>query len=97
MKNTHTQGTPYHRTYGESLETKVSDNVHNDTVEVRESESGRTSTIRLVPNVMTSVDTPNSSDVTTVAVLKMLLEKVRTKVRMAYRTVTRYFLLLGQL
>jgi hypothetical protein len=52
-------------------------------VELRGLEGGRTSTIRLVPNVMTSVDTPNSFDVASVAVLKMLLEKVRVKVRMA--------------
>lgn len=42
---------------------------------------GQTSTISDVPSVMTSVDTPNSFDVTCVAVLNMLLEKVRVKVK----------------
>ena len=77
----HTKWTPDHRTYGEPLEVKVSDCVLLGTVEVGGLEGGRTSTIRLVPSVMTTGDTPNCSDVTTVAVLKMLLEKVRTKVR----------------
>lgn len=62
---------------------KVSEGVLLGTVELRGLEGGRTSTIRLVPNVMTSGDTPNSFDVASVAVLKMLLEKVRVKVKMA--------------
>ena len=37
-------------------------------------------TKRLVPRVMTSIDTPNSSDVAVVAVLNTLLAKVRQKV-----------------
>ena len=41
---------------------------------------GRTSTISAVLNVVTSVDTAKSFDVTRVAVLNMLLEKVRVKV-----------------
>ena len=47
---------------------------------VMERGGGRTSTISAVPSVMTSVDTPNSFEVTCVAVLNMLLEKVRVKV-----------------
>ena len=78
-----TKGTPEHRTYGETLKVKVSESVLIETVELRELEGERTSTIRLVPNVMTSGDTPNSFDVAPVAVLKMLLEKVRVKVRSA--------------
>lgn len=62
---------------------KVSEDVLLGTVELRGLEGGRTSTIRLVPNVMTSGDTRNSFDVASVAVLKMLLEKVRVKVKMA--------------
>ena len=50
-------------------------------VVVIERGGGRTSTISAVPSVMTSVDTPNSFDVTCVAVLNMLLEKVRVKVK----------------
>lgn len=78
-----TEGTPNYRTYGETLTVKVSESVPIGTVEVRGFKGGRTSTIRAVPSVMTSGDTPNSFDVTSVAVLKMLLKKVRVKVRMA--------------
>lgn len=81
-KGRRTEGTPEHRTYGKTLKVKVNESVLIGTVEVRGSEGGRTSTIRLVPSVMTSGDTPNSFDVASVAVLKMLLEKVRVKVKM---------------
>lgn len=51
---------------------EVSESVLIETVEVRGLEGGRTSTIRLVLNVITSGDTPSSFDVASVAVLKIL-------------------------
>lgn len=42
-----------------------------------------TRTNRLVPKIMTSSDTPYSSAVTVVAVLKTLLAKVKVKVKVA--------------
>jgi len=76
-----TEGTPEHGTYGETLKMRVSECVVVVVVEGRGLGGGRTSTISEVPSVMTSVDAPNCSDVAWVAVLKMLLEKVRVKVK----------------
>lgn len=55
-----------------------------------------TSTNRLVPSIITSIDTPNCIAVGTVAVLNTLLAKVMQNVTKPKTTVTIHFFEVGQ-